>query len=117
MFHVSLEILTEAAKKLHTDAAQLRCNMDELQNVISSLIEFSYMDICRERLMQEMDCIESAANKADLCAQSLRSIQEQYWRADRHAGDFCEEINQALPREMVSFQDVSWLSDYMEILV
>lgn len=117
MFHVSLEILTEVANKLHTDSAQLRCNMDELQNVISSLIEFSYMDICRERLMHEMDCIESEASKADLCAQSLSSIQEQYWRADRRAGDFCEEMNRVLPREMVSIQDVGWLSDYMEILV
>ena len=117
MFRISLEIMSEMAKELHKDAGQLRSCADELQQAISALSEFSYMDSSRQRLMYEKDCIETEAEKAILLGRSLLSIQERYWQADRRASDYCEDVSRVLPRETVSYQDVSWLAGFAEMFL
>lgn len=116
MFRVSLEMLTEAANELHTDATQLRTCMDTLQSVIFSLGEFSYMEETRQELLLAKERLETEANQAELLEHSLRNISEQYWRTDRRASDYCEDVRRSLPRERVFVQDLGWLQG-MRILL
>lgn len=117
MFRVSLEMLTEAANELHKDAVQLRSCMETMEDVISSLSTFSYMDESRQRLIAEKEAAEAEADKTDLLGRSLSNIAEQYWRSDRQAGDYCEEVKRSLPREKPVFQNIGWVMDLTQMLL
>jgi hypothetical protein len=90
MFSVSLKQLNEATNELRSIARQNRSEIENLEDIRSSLRGLSGMDGAISALGGKIDELNSCQQSLMSLCQALESICDMYSKTDRKVSDYCD---------------------------